>query len=581
MKHVRAVSAVSIVAIAAALLSTTALAGAFPSPRSALYHSTATATPTSSAPADTSTANLVFVGDVMLGRYVGLSIPAIDRDAPFKAIAPYLSAADLAIGNLESPLVPTGVIPLPRVLPNQLNLTGDERMAPSLARAGFDLLSVANNHVFDSRAAGLYYTTRALKRSGIVPFGLDSGRGQAPVVKEVNGLRIAFLGYTNVMNIPGLRGVSIVSHVSQQSMTRMASEIRAARAQADAVVVMMHWGTEFAVQPDTAQRTLGRAAAEAGADLIVGAHPHVAQGMDLLEVNGRQVPIVYSLGNALFDQEVPTERRQGLSISVTLDRHGVSEARLVPLLIGRSARGYTMNLADDQNGQPALQRAALSTPAALQWRAVWDAARPGTGLGLGYRRATQSGGSHSSVEDLGMASPARIDLAGGTLTVSVPVTRTTTSDPQRKTVWRSDPGWRVTGYTVGDADANGTPDLVFTLWKRQQTYTRPPSGGLQVDPQGGDVLPHIYVNTWKDGEMRPLWHGSPRPAPVLEVAVAAAGKGHKPLLAVLESSDHEVERVPGQLALWEWTGGFGYELAGTVPGTYSALWSDGRVLLTR
>ncbi|HET9494758.1 MAG TPA: hypothetical protein VFR15_11050, partial [Chloroflexia bacterium] len=103
----------------------------------------------------------------------------------------------------------------------------------------------------------------------------------------------------------------------------------------------------------------------------------------------------------------------------------------------------------------------------------------------------------------------------------------------------------------------------------------------KVDPQGGDVLPHIYVETWKDGEMRPLWHGSPRPAPALSVAVAPVGKAGKPLLAVLESSDLEVEQGPGRLALWEWTGGFGYELAGTVPGTYSALWSDGRVLLMR
>jgi poly-gamma-glutamate synthesis protein (capsule biosynthesis protein) len=327
----------------------------------------------------------------MLGRYVGLSVPPADRDTPFKAIAPYLSAADLAIGNLEGPLVPTSVIPIPRAYPNQLNLTGDERMAPPLARAGFDLLSLANNHVFDSRTSGLYYTTRALKRAGITPFGLDTGAGQSPVVREVRGLKIAFLGYTNVMNIPGYRGVSIINHLSKPTMDRMAAEIRAARKQADLVVVMMHWGTEFAVQPDAAQRAIARAAADAGADLIVGAHPHVSQGMEMLSAGGRQVPVVYSLGNALFDQEVPVERRQGLSLSVTLDRHGVAQARLVPLLVTRTARGYTMNLADDQNGQPALARAALSTPATLHGRGVWDASRPRTGHAIGNTRGALPG----------------------------------------------------------------------------------------------------------------------------------------------------------------------------------------------
>jgi hypothetical protein len=240
-----------------------------------------------------------------------------------------------------------------------------------------------------------------------------------------------------------------------------------------------------------------------------------------------------------------------------------------------------MNLADDQNGQPALARAALSTPATLQWRAVWDASRPGTGLAIGYTRSAQPGSSRSSVEDLGTGHPTQVDLSAGTLTVSTLVTSTTASEPHRQTIWTTAEGWRVTGYTVGDADANGTPDLVYTLWKRQQTYTRPPSGGLRVAPEGGDVLPHIYVNTWKDGEMRPLWHGSPRPAPALAVAVAPVGKARKPLLAVLESRDPKVEQAPGRLNLWEWTGGFGYELTGTVPGTYSALWTDGRVLLMR
>jgi hypothetical protein len=360
----------------------------------------------------------------------------------------------------------------------------------------------------------------------------------------------------------------------------MAVEIRNARTQADAVVVMMHWGTEYAVQPDAAQRALGKAAAEAGADLIVGAHPHVAQGMEMLDINGRQVPVVYSLGNALFDQVTPTERRQGLSLSVTLDRHGVARARLVPLLVIRTTQGYTMNLADDQSGQSALNRAALSTPASLHWRAVWDAARPGTGLGIGYNRTANTAPARSSIEDLGMGQPAWVSLSGGTLTVSTIVTQTA-SEPHRQTVWTTEPGWRVTGYTVGDADANGTPDLVYTLWKRQQTYTRPPGGGLKVNPEGGDLLPHIYVNSWKDGEMRPLWHGSPRPAPALAVAVAPVGVAGKPLLAVLESSDPDVETAPGRLSLWEWTGGFGYELAAGVPGTYSALWSDGRVLLMR
>ena len=81
--------------------------------------------------------------------------------------------------------------------------------------------------------------------------------------------------------------------------------------------------------------------------------------------------------------------------------------------------------------------------------------------------------------------------------------------------------------------------------------------------------------------MKPLWHGSPRPRPLLGVAVAPLGSDGKPLLATLESCDPEVESPPGPLSLWGWAGGFGFELVQSLPGTYSQIWSDGSALMFR
>lgn len=99
--------------------------------------------------------------------------------------------------------------------------------------------------------------------------------------------------------------------------------------------------------------------------------------------------------------------------------------------------------------------------------------------------------------------------------------------------------------------------------------------------EGGDLLPHIYVNTWRGGGFAPLWHGSPRPAPLLSVAVAPIANGGKTVLAALESADSRVERAPGTLRLWQWSGSFGFELVTTVKGTYREVWSDGKVLMFR
>jgi poly-gamma-glutamate synthesis protein (capsule biosynthesis protein) len=144
-------------------------------------------------------AHLLFVGDLMVGRYVAAAMANRGYDPAFAALRPLLSGADLALGNLESPIMPTGTYTVPLPAPEQYVLTGNARAAGSLARAGFDLLSVANNHSFDSGLAGLAATRDALQGAGIAPVGLEQQTGsQAPVVRAVRGLRLAFLAYTAV-----------------------------------------------------------------------------------------------------------------------------------------------------------------------------------------------------------------------------------------------------------------------------------------------------------------------------------------------------------------------------------------------
>jgi poly-gamma-glutamate synthesis protein (capsule biosynthesis protein) len=527
-------------------------------------------------------ARLIFVGDIMPGRYVGSSMAAYGYDPPVVELKGLLSGADIAVGNLEGPIVPTGVFAVPRPYPNLLNLTGDVRFAGALQRAGFDLVSLANNHSYDSRLEGLRATVSALGSASIEPVGMDGDGGQVAVVREVRGLRVAFLGYTTVLNLPLSRvaGMPFVSYINPNvaaDRVRLSKEVARARQGADIVVLVMHWGTEYKSQPNAAQKQLAQAAAAAGADLVIGSHPHVVQGMETISANGKTTLVAYSLGNALFDQMSKIETRQGFALECTVDRNGVRSARLIPLEIRSSRRGYATHVADDASGQSTLYRAAWSSPASLLWKAVWDAQRPQPGIALAYRRSPDGAASgQTSEEDLGMGVPTRVDLRDGKLTVSAKE-----ASGGYKAVWSSEPGWKVTGYSVGDADADDRSELIYTLWKRALVSNRPPGGGLDVDINGGSLLPHIYVNGWRDGKMRPVWHGSPRPAPVVGLAVVPVGKAEKPLLATLESADPQKEKGPGNLRLWEWTGGFGYELATQVPGTWSEMWSDGRVLLAR
>lgn len=249
-----------------------------------------------------------------------------------------------------------------------------------------------------------------------------------------------------------------------------------------------------------------------------------------------------------------------------------------------------MNVADDAVGQFALQRAAKSTSADLQWKTLWSSQQTQAGLAIAYQRPEVSG-RRTTLENLGMPDRSRVEIYNSSLTVSKYIgvgsagtsgSSTPTPRPTQNEwlpLWTSDSAWRVTGYTVGDIDGDGQSELVYTLWKNSLTWQRPSGGGMLVNMQGGDILPHIYINGWRRGQMSPVWQGSPRPAPALAVAVAPLGKAGKPILAVLESADKSVEKAPGKVSLWQWSGGFGFELASQIPGTYSTMWSDGKVLL--
>jgi poly-gamma-glutamate capsule biosynthesis protein CapA/YwtB (metallophosphatase superfamily) len=538
-------------------------------------------------------AHLLFIGDLMVGRHVGHLMRSGGSDAPFDAVRGFLSAPDLTIANLECPTVPADRFRIPPGNHTTLDLTADARHVPAIKRSGIDIVSLANNHAYDAGVRGLTATVEQLRANGLVPIGLDRNGAQEAYITDVRGIRIAFLAYADFLNIPGT-GISYIRGNVEADRKRVVDDIARVRKHADIVAVFWHWGPEYAVQPSAGQRSLAQLTADAGADLVVGAHPHVAQGMETKVRGGRTSLVTYSLGNALFDQNFSLEVRQGLALDVRVDRRGVKSARLIPLETRIVGSGYKMNVVDNTAGQTAITRASKSTPDELEWRTMWSAEQVGSGLAIAYKRY-EPPFDRQSVEDLGLGLDTRVGLRDNRLTVTrledvIPPTparpfpTSTLSGGYRKewrTLWQTEPDWRVTGYTVGDVNSDGARDLVYTLWKRQLTWSRPPEGGMQVNMEGGDTLPHIYVNTGKGGSVVPLWHGSPRPIPLLSVAVAPVAKDGRSVLAALESGDRATEKAPGTLKLWQWGGSFGFELAATVKGTYSQVWSDGRVLLFR
>ena len=253
------------------------------------------------------TVTLALLGDLMVGRAVH---PA---PASLSYLAPDLKAADLRLANLESPLAPiNGKAPS---LNEGYNLCASSERAALFPGWGLGLLSLANNHRFDCSPDGGAATRQALTARGLTPVG----PGPQPVYREVNGLKMGFLAFDDILT-PIDPGAAIQA-------------IQSARLGGALVVVSVHWGMEYQSGATTRQKALARQFADAGAVLIVGTHPHVLQPAEWIPTARGKTLVLYSLGNALFDQAGLPDSRQSALVLVTLADSGVRSIQIVPFVI--------------------------------------------------------------------------------------------------------------------------------------------------------------------------------------------------------------------------------------------------------
>ena len=261
-----------------------------------------------------STVSLVFAGDITLDDDAGRLI-ARGGD-PFAAFAPAFRAADIRIGNLES-VVATGGAPVDKVY----TFRAHPRVLPVLRRH-FDAVSLANNHSGDFGRAAFAEMLGHLQRHGLAYFGGGHHLRQAhaPLIVERRGLRVALLGY-NEFQPRSFEADHDAPGVAWSEDEQVVADIRRARDVhgAQVVIPVMHWGWENEAKAGRRQRQLARTMIDAGADVVLGGHPHVRQ--DVEHYRGR--PIIYSVGNFVMKETDNPEQRLGWLLRLQLDAQGV------------------------------------------------------------------------------------------------------------------------------------------------------------------------------------------------------------------------------------------------------------------
>ncbi len=268
---------------------------------------------------------LVAVGDMMLSRSVEERTEVFGTSYPLEAVAEVLRGADVAIGNLESPLSVTG-----EPLQKRFLFRAHPGHAEALAWAGIDVVSLANNHQLDYGEQGFAQTLEALREAGVahVGAGLSYAEAHTPLIREVKGRRIAFLAYA-ASRWKGSSELPTRELVSFADLATIREDVRRAGELADLVVVIMHLGTEYQRYPDEEQLAVSRTAIEAGACLVIGHHPHLVQAV---EPHGEGF-VAYSLGDFVFDIDVGEATRYGSILRVLLGDEGVQAIDLIPVRI--------------------------------------------------------------------------------------------------------------------------------------------------------------------------------------------------------------------------------------------------------
>jgi poly-gamma-glutamate synthesis protein (capsule biosynthesis protein) len=437
------------------------------------------------------------------------------------------------VGNLECTIAAGG-----RPRPGPYRLRAPLSSAAALREAGFDVLGLANNHALDYGPEGLGETISRLEGAGIdaVGAGPDAVAASQPLIREVGGLRLAFLAFNTVPD-PQDRPEDGGWTPARWDEVAVVAAIAAARTPADAVIVSVHWGYEYELRPDPTQRDVAQAMLNAGADLVIGHHPHVVQGTEI-DLEGASEPsgvvrgrfVAYSLGNLVFDQQ-RGETQQGLALRALFDAGGLRAVQALPVRAGTRPR-----LMSSKEGAPLLARVRPAAP-----RIGFACEAEGCRQVEVLQEAAEGSFRAGEIDLTGNGLPEQVRLAEGQVAVR----------RDGIEVWRGLPEWQVVDLALGDPNDDGRGEILLALWKQDAA---------------GELHSHPFIVGYRAGAYRVLWGGSAVVDPILEVELGDVdGDGVQELIVLEERDDSHT------VSVWRWHG-WGFSLMWRSPtGRYQDL----------
>ncbi|GIO41123.1 CapA family protein [Paenibacillus apis] len=265
-----------------------------------------------------------FGGDTLFSGKVENKLKQAGYDYPYKHVKDLFLQDDLTVLNLETPVTEGGTPEEEKTFV----FKSSPKAIPEMVRAGVEAVNLANNHILDQGVEGLLDTLEHLSEAGVlhVGAGKNSKEAFAPVYVERNGIRIALCGFSRVIPRKEWAAGKGPGVAATYDSTQAVKTIEEARDQADLVLVVVHWGKERTVELEKHQTELAHAYIDAGADLVIGGHPHVLQGLE--SYKGKW--IAYSTGNFIFTKSKDPNTWETAVFQASCSKAGDCELKLVP-----------------------------------------------------------------------------------------------------------------------------------------------------------------------------------------------------------------------------------------------------------
>lgn len=492
--------------------------------------------------------SLIAVGDFLLDRNIGNRMKEINNyHFPIENTKYILESADLTFCNVECPICEGSKVGI-----TQVTFRADPETVEALIYGGFDIVSLANNHTMDFGQNCLIKTFDYINNAKIdyVGAGRNLEEARKPFIKEINDLKIAILAYNDSDVVPSFYFASENSAgTNMMDIDRMKEDINKLKqgefGNIDLIIISMHSGTEFTPVPNSRQISFAHAAIDAGAEIVLGHHPHAVQHIE--QYKGKY--IAYSMGNFVLDQMRWDNCTKELLLNISLSKNAVEEVEVIPL---RMKKFCETNVAVGTEKDDILEIINFQTEL-HPYITFKDGSYIQKERDILSNLVTDDDITQELPEEnLNSSKKKRWIVEGEQLLEVVKFEKHLYIIQNNEIIWKLRKDWSITDFEIGDFDNDKTDELAIVLWR---VGDHGESFDNQETKRGYKYSNHMFIFDFSDGEVKTTWGSSTIESPIIDLDIADIDNDGNSELIALQGTyeDFDTNQLTGKtISIWEW-----------------------------